>query len=354
MADRPRKRARRARQPSVKLADVAARAEVSTATASRVLNGTSHSVSDDLRERVLVAARELHYTPNAHAQAVARGASDTVGLVVHDIADPYFSAIAAGVTAQAEEQGMVVLLANTRRDPELELRYVAMLGAQRARAVIIAGSRSTRRNDAQRLRSEIERFTARGGQVACISQNRLGTDTVLPSNASAARALAKELCRLGHRRFAVLAGPADLLTARDRMSGFRAGVVDEGVRADAVRLVDGPFTRDGGYEVAAKLVAEGLDSTCVFAVNDVMAVGAMAAFRDAGLSIPEDVSVAGFDDIATLRDLVPRLTTVHLPLEEMGGQAARLALDPRRSRKARVIEVRGEVIVRESTRAIEP
>lgn len=341
-------------EPPVTLADVAARAGVSIATASRVLNSSSRTVGEDLRTRVLATARELHYTANAHAQAIARGASDTVGLVVHDIADPYFSAIAAGVTAEAEEQGMVVLLANTRRDPELEWHYVALLGAQRARAVIIAGSRSTRRKEVQRLRSEIGRFTARGGQVACISQNRLGTNTVLPQNASGARALARELCRLGHRRFAVLAGPADLETARDRVSGFRAGLTDEGATIGAARILHGAFTRDGGYEVAEKLVAEGLDATCVFAVNDVMAVGAMAALRDAGLSVPDDVSVAGFDDIATLRDLAPPLTTVHLPLEDMGRQAAELALRNERSRKPSVIKVDGEVILRASTRAIRP
>jgi LacI family transcriptional regulator len=344
------------RRAAVKLADVAALAGVSTATASRVLNDSSYAVRDELRERVLAAANELRYTPNAHAQAVARGASDIVGLVVHDIADPYFSTIAAGVTAEAEERGMVVLLANTWRDPELELRYVSMLSAQRARAVIIVGSRSTRRAEADRLRREIERFQSQGGHVACISQNRLGTDTVRPQNASAARALARQLARLGHRRFAILAGPPNLLTARDRMTGFRHGLLDEGVAADAIEVHTGPFTRDGGFEVAEKLVADGLGASCVFAVNDVMAVGAMAAFRAAGISVPDDVSVAGFDDIATLRDLVPPLTTVHLPLEQMGREAARLALDDRgaRRRGARVVDVAGEVIVRESTTAPAP
>jgi LacI family transcriptional regulator len=351
MAPHNAKRTPRALRPSIKLSDVAARAEVSTATASRVLNDTSYVVSDELRSRVLAAASELHYTPNAHARAVARGASDTVGLVVHDIADPYFSTIAAGVSGEAEEDGMVVLLANTWRDPELELRYVAMLSAQHARAVIIVGSRSTRRAEVERLRGEIERFRARGGHVACISQNRLGTDTVRPQNARGARALARELARLGHRRFAILSGPPNLLTARDRMSGFRSGLLDEGVRADAVEVRSGPFTRDGGYEVAERLVAQGLDVSCVFAVNDVMAVGVMAAFRDAGLSIPDDISVAGFDDIATVRDLVPPLTTVRLPLEQMGRQAARLALDARPG-KPRVVDVRGEVILRQSTRAV--
>jgi LacI family transcriptional regulator len=171
-------------------------------------------------------------------------------------------------------------------------------------------------------------------------QNRVG-----------ARDLARALAGLGHRRLAVLAGPPELLTARDRRVGFVEGLREAGV-ADEVRIVPGAFTRDGGYAAAARLVADGLDVTCVFAVNDVMAVGAMAAFRDHGLAIPEDISVAGFDDIQTLRDLVPSLTTVGLPLEEMGEQAATLALDTEPGAGPRTLRVRGEVVLRASTRPV--
>lgn len=338
-----------ARPPT--LADVAARAEVSLATASRVLNGSERLVGEPHRSRVLAAAAALGYTPNAHAQAIARGTSNVLGLILHDVTDPYFSAIADGVMRQAEQSGVVVVLAVTRRDPERELDYLAVLRAQRARAVILAGSRLASPEQTRRLAKELDAFAAAGGSSACISQDRLGTRTVLALNRPGARDLAQQLSGLGHRRFAVLAGPRDLLTARERCAGFLDGLVAAGLRREDVHVVHGGFTRDGGVEAAETLLAEGLRASCVFCVNDVMAVGAMAAFRDAGLTVPADVSVAGFDDIATLRDVTPRLTTVHLPLEEMGVQAARMALAPVPG-AGRVVKVRGEVVLRESTRSL--
>lgn len=335
-------------QSPVTLTDVARHAGVSLATASRVLNGSVRTVGGALRHRVLEAAAELGYTPNIHAQAMARGASNMVGLVLHDIADPYFSAIASGVTRMAEEHGLVVLLASTLRRADREVEYMAMMRAQRARAVIIAGTRSASRKQNERLAREITAFRAGGGRVAAITQNRLGTDTVLPENRSGARALARQLVGLGHRRFAVLGGPRELLTARDRVTGFREGVGDAG----EIHVVHGPFTRDGGYDVAGALIDEGLGATCIFAVNDVMALGATAALRQRGIRIPDDVSVAGFDDIETLRDLVPPLTTVRLPLQAMGRCAAEMILSEPPSPKPCVVRISGEVVLRESTRRI--
>lgn len=338
------------RRGPVRLAEVAVRAGVSLSTASRVLNG-GRSVGQPHRGRVLAVAAELGYRVNPHAQAIARGASNVVGLVVHDISDPYFSTIADGVMRQCEQRGLVVVMASTRRDPDRELDYVATLRAQRARAVIIVGSRTGDRDRTSRLAEEIAGFAESGGRVAAISQNRLGTHTVLVQNRAGARELARELVGLGHRRLAVLSGPPDLLTARDRQAGFAEGLADAGVPG-VVRTVPGAFTRDGGYAAATELLAGKTAVTCVFAVNDVMAVGAMAAFRDHGLSIPDDVSVAGFDDIRTLRDLVPSLTTVGLPLEEMGEQAAALALDAEPGDRPRTVRVRGEVVLRASTRRL--
>lgn len=333
------------------LSEVAAEAGVSLATASRVLNGGERVVGEPYRTRVIQAAELLGYRPNAQAQAIARGASNLVGLVVHDIADPYFAAIASGVTNEAEARGLVVMLGTTKRDPERELQFVSMLRSQRARAIIIAGSRTSDRSQTERLAKEIAGFVAGGGQVAAISQNRLGTHTVLAQNRAGAKDLAARLVLLGHRRFAVLAGPQDMLTARDRLAGFREGLAEAGVPDRDVVVRHGAFTRDGGYQLAEELAPD-LTATCVFAVNDVMAVGAMAALRTAGLAIPDDVSVAGFDDIATLRDLVPSLTTVRLPLEAMGARAARLAVDSDADAAPRVVRIRGEVILRDSTRAV--
>lgn len=337
----------------VTLGDVAKRSGVSLATASRVLNGSTRRVNEDLREVVLEAAGELGYTPNLHAQAIARGSSSTVGLVVHDIADPYFSAIASGVMRVADERGLILTLGTTLRNPNRELQYVTMLRAQRARAVILVGSRSSDAEQTDRLAAEIASFRKNGGHIACVSQAKLPADTVTPENRAGARDLAVQLAELGHKRFAVLAGPKPLLTARDRLRGFADGLRSKGLELEPQNIVYGAFTRDGGFDAAKELIQADTKATCVFAVNDVMAVGAMAACRELGLTVPADISIAGFDDIETLRDLIPSLTTVRLPLDEMGARAAELALelDPPEDTE-RIERVEGQVVLRESTRKI--
>lgn len=336
------------RASAVTLMDVAREAGVSLATASRVVNGSKdRRVRADLREQVLAAAAALRYSVNAQAQATARGVTDVVGLVVHDIADPYFSSIAAGVMRSADEHGLIVSMSSTGRRPERELDYVATLRSQRARALILAGSRVDDPALHERLAAEVAAFEAAGGRVAAISQKRLPVDTVLVENRAGARALAEDLVGEGHHRFAVLAGPRALFTARDRVAGFCDGLVRAGSRPPE-HVLHGAFTRDGGYTATAELLARATGPMCLFAVNDVMAVGAMAALRDRGVALPEQMGVAGFDDIHTLRDITPGLTTVRLPLEEMGATALELVLSERGERP-RLRRVRGEVIRREST-----
>jgi LacI family transcriptional regulator len=333
----------------VTLADVARRAGVSVATASRVLHGSStRRVRPELSTKVVEAAAALDYLPNLQAQAVARGRTDVVGLVVHDIADPYFSTIAAGAMRAADERRLTVTLGSTLRSPQRELEYVATLRAQRARAVILAGSRFADRGHIDQLAGELDAFRASGGRVAVISQHRLGVDTVMPENRAGARSLARELLALGHRRFAVLAGPTSLLTARDRLAGFKEGLREQDITLEREDVLHGAFTRDGGYEAAAQLLDRASAATCVFAVNDVMAVGAMAAMRERGVTVGRELSVAGFDDIAWLRDVTPALTTVRMPLEQMGADAVRMVLDDEPS-EPRVLRVHGKVVLREST-----
>lgn len=334
----------------VTLADVAKAAGVSLATASRAVNGSpDRTVREDLRERVFAAAAELNYSPNANAQAVARGRTSVVGVIVHDISDPYFSAIAAGAMQEAEQHDLIVTMATTQRDPDRELAYVRMLRAQRARAVVIAGSRSDDAESTRRLEQELTLLRAAGGRVAMISQQRLDVDTVQVENRAGARKLAYALHDLGHRRFAVLSGPTSLVTSRDRVTGFREALSRRGDAVPATHVCRGEFTRDGGYRAMAEVLDRSLDVTCVFAVNDVMAVGAMAAIRDHGRDPGRDLAVAGFDDIATLRDVVPALTTVRLPLEHMGREALRLALTDGDADGPRLERIDGEVIIREST-----
>ncbi|MDO7880647.1 LacI family DNA-binding transcriptional regulator [Salinibacterium soli] len=318
------------------LYDVAREAGVSLATASRSLNGSERRVKDEYRERVLAAAAKLGYTVNASAQAVARGGTSTVALLVSDIADPYFSTIAAGVIRAAESEGLVVTMAVTERDAQREIELVRMLRGQRPRILVLAGSRFADEPSRATLVGELEAFESAGGRVVVIGQEDLPFATVAIDNAGAT-ALARSLVELGYRRFAVLAGPADLVTARDRAAAFAAGLPTPPV------IVHGAFSRDAGYAAAHDLDLDGIDA--VFAVNDVMAIGAMSALRDRGVDVPGAVAVAGYDDIPTARDVSPALTTVHLPLEEAGAASVRLALGQESSLPS------ADVVLRASTPA---
>jgi LacI family transcriptional regulator len=338
------------RNPRATLQDVADLAGVSLTTASRVVSDGPRKVGRPLVDRVLVAVTELGYTANLQARAVATGQSSTIGVVVHDIADPYFSSIAAGLIEVAYARQLLVCLSSTPAGEFRECEYVALMRAQRARAVILIGSRSDEVEARQRLRAEIDAFRRLGGRVVTVGQDLLGVDTIMPENAAGAMALGRALVGQGHRSFAVLAGPRGLLTARDRLAGFRAGLQSSSVTLNPRNVLHGEFTRDGGYEAMSTVLASGDPlPDCVFAVADVMAVGALARLRAAGLSVPADIAVAGYDDIVTLRDVYPPLTTVRLPLTRMGQMAASLVLDDTAADRPRVMPVPGEVILREST-----
>jgi len=339
----------------VTLQDVADRAGVSLTTASRVVNDGSRRVGQALADRVHQAVGELGYTANLQARAVATGQSTMIGVALRDISDPYFSSIAAGLIEVAGAGGHLVCMTSTAAHEDAEREYVALMRAQRALAVVLVGSRSDSPAAREALRSELEAFTRSGGRAACVGQDLLGVDTVLPENRAGADALARALAALGHRRFAVLAGPRSLLTGQDRTEGFSGGLHAWSVPLDPARVVHGDLSRDGGYAAMSEILAAGEPlPDCVFAVSDIMAVGALARLRAAGLDVPGDIALAGFDDIPTLRDVYPPLTTVRLPLKRLGELAARLVLSGDAPQQPRVVPVPGEVVLRDSTRPRPP
>lgn len=347
-----RRRSGRARAQSsrVTLQDVADRAGVSLTTASRVVSAGPRKVGGNLVSRVNQAVAELGYTANLQARAVATGQSTVIGAVVHNIADPYFSTIAAGLIEVADRHGLLVCLSSAAAGEAAEREYVELMRAQRARAVVLIGSRSGDAAALADLRAGVGAFRQAGGRAVCVGQDLLGVDTIMPENSAGAAALAQALVAQGHRRFAVLAGPRGLLTAVDRLAGFEAGLRSWSVGLDPQDVMHGSFTRDGGYEAMSTVLAAGGPlPDCVFAVTDVMAVGALARLRAGGLSVPADIAVAGFDDISTLRDVYPPLTTVRLPLQRMGEMAANLVLSDPGGGGPRVVPVPGEVVLREST-----
>ncbi|WP_343320208.1 LacI family DNA-binding transcriptional regulator [Arthrobacter sp. TMP15] len=349
----------------VKLTEVARQAGVSLATASRVLNGSSRTPAPDIAERVKAAAEELGYVANAQAQALARSTTGLVGLVVHDIADPYFSAIAHGVQQAALDTNHQVLLAGTdiERDGDspggAELAAVNAFISYRTDAIILAASRLL--DEDPRLIMALSRYVRNGGRVVTLGASAIHEAQVVHvENHDGAAALAGALLDQGIRRFVILAGPHDRNTARIRVEGFSDRLAQ--AKLQPLAVVHGAFTSQGGYDSTLEYldslgplsVAQELNAAvefgdgsplCIMAANDVMALGAMTALRSRGLRIPEDVQVTGFDDIPTLRDHFPGLTTYRLPLENIGRLAAQMALAPLAKQPP---SVTGTVVLRES------
>ncbi|OII38993.1 hypothetical protein BIU98_12705 [Curtobacterium sp. MMLR14_010] len=333
------------------LADVAQRAGVSLATASRALNGSARRVRPEFLERVHVAARELHYTANVQAQAVARGTTTSLALVVGDIADPYFAAIAAGAIRAADEAGLVVTITSTGGDASREREVLDVVAGLRPRAVVLAVSRHLGGNG-DAVRDGIAALVAGGAGVSALvsdvdgaAAGVEGVHALVVRNLSGAAALAGALVEQGHRSFAVLAGEPDLVTAHARVEGFVAGLAAHGIRLDHGAVIPSAFSRDGGYQAMTQLLDAGSPPRCVFAVTDLMAVGALTAIRERGLVPGVDIGVAGFDDVRMLVDVVPALSTVRLPLEEIGARAVRRALGTDDDAD----DVDGEVVLRAST-----
>jgi LacI family transcriptional regulator len=307
------------------LHDVAATAGVSLATASRVLNGSTRKVAESYRARVQAAADELGYTANLSAQATAKGTSAIIALLVADIADPYFGQLASGVARGADEAGLVVTIAITERDAAREMRLVRALRGQRPRGLILAASRSSD-SAAPELQHEFDALGRTGGRVVAVGPGAGDVRTVLIDNEGGARALGEALAQRGYRSAVIIGAEEGVRTSDDRIAGFTDGFGSGGGSVD--RVYRGAFTRDAGEAAMRDALADGIPSgTLVFAISDVVAIGALTAMREAGREVGPDIALAGFDDIPTARDVTPPLTTVRVPLEDVGYQTLRAAVD---------------------------
>jgi len=310
------------------LRDVALLAGVSEATASRVL-GETRNVRAELRERVLTAAAKLRYQPNPHARALARSRDPSIGIVLHDVADPYFSEIVRGVLEEAEASGRITVISSTGRDAERELAYIRHFRAQRVEALLLAGSGRVDRAVGGRISAEVLSFEQAGGRAVLIGRHHAVGDMVVPDNRGGGRQMADHLVGLGHRCIGVIAGPDDLTTSHDRLQGFRDRLGELGVALPDEQVRPGAFDLESG-EVASQALLEAVPSmTAIFALNDVMVIGALATLRRLGLRVPDDISVAGFGDIPLAASLTPPLTTIQIPMAEIGRRAFALAFSER-------------------------
>lgn len=319
---------------TVTLADVAARAQVSPATVSRVLNG-NYPVAASTRERVLKAVDELDYVLNGPASALAAATSDLVGILVNDIADPFFGIMAGAVQSEIGGPGgraggeRLAVVCNTGGTPERELTYLTLLQRQRAAAVVLTGGAMEDETHQAAVAAKLRRLVEAGTRVVLCGRPPApdtGAIALTFDNRGGGRELTEHLIGLGHRRLGYIAGPEERTTTRHRLEGHRTALAAHGIEEDPRWTVHGRYDREAGYEATLELLRRDPTLTAVVAANDTVALGACAALRDSGLRIPDDVSVAGFDDLPFSIDAVPALTTVRLPLAEAGARAGRVAM----------------------------
>lgn len=327
--------------------DVARLAEVSVATASRVISESGYPVATEVRERVLAAARDLNYVPNAFARGLSKRESRLIGLVVPNITEPFFLEIGLGTEHHANRHGYMVILCNTDRDLAKEHKYVEELRAMRAGIILVGRS-----GYSQELLAELGGYPA---PVVAIGRHQLPCSCVQPENVHGAVDATAHLIRFGHRRIAFVGGPASSTSAIDRLEGFRQAMRQHGLPVDEKLVVESDYTVEGGAVAMKQLLGHSEAPDALFAGNDQMAIGAMREIKRSGLRIPEDLSVIGFNDIPLAAFVDPPLTTIRLPLQEIGRIAADMLLRQLKSRQREqlAVSIRGELVVRGSTAARE-
>ncbi len=326
--------------------DVARLAGVSRATVSYVVSGSSDvPISAETRERVLKAVSQLNYAPDARAQSLRSGDSNTVGLLIPDLHNPHYWSIVQGVEETVREQGYDLLLTSTSLDPEREAQTLAALSSRRMDALILTLS------FLEKSKTALTRLAANGYPVVTLSNTSFNVDAVVATYRTATAQIMAHLLGLGHTRIGFIFGVGSKELATNRMAVYQESLTGAGLAIDP-DLIDysGPRIEDG-YNAAQRLLARAPRPTALLVINDWLAIGALRAVGENGLRVPEDISIASFDDTEMAAYLNPPLTSVRSNGHELGRQAASLVLEriQKPGLPIRRVQIEAELVIRQST-----
>jgi LacI family transcriptional regulator, galactose operon repressor len=327
--------------PTIK--QVAERARVSTATVSRVLAG-GNGVRRELIESVQEAVRALDYHPNRVARNLRVRTTRTIGLIIPDIQNPFFTSVVRGIEDVLQADGYTLLLGNTDDNQERERIYLSTLRAEGVAGIILV--------TADGRTPELRRLLK--AKVPLIVIDRvppgLNVDAVTVANSEGAREATAHLIALGHRRIGLIGGPAHLSTASERQAGFEEALRAAGCASAPELIKYGDFRQTGGYRAMLELLSLPEPPTAVFITNNLMTLGALQAIHERGLSIPDDIGIISFDDMSWATSLQPPLTAVAQPTYELGAAAAELLLARMREpdRPVRRVVLNTELMIRSS------
>ncbi|MGD2205974.1 MAG: LacI family DNA-binding transcriptional regulator [Anaerolineae bacterium] len=337
----------------VSIKDIARAANVSHSTVSRALSD-SPLVSAKTKARIQRLAHKMGYSPDAQARSLVMGRTQTIGVVVTTIADPFIAQVVQEIEGTAHDHGYSVILASSNSKPEREIAAVDMLQSKRVDSVIVTSSRV-----GALYHKHLDRL---GVPVVLVNSHSEEEGTYIFSitvdNRHGGCLATQHLTQLGHRRIAYITGPADHSDDLDRLAGYRHILTEFGITFDPDLVVQGTGRGDGGERAWPALAALDEPPTAVFCYNDMTAIGLLRAARRAGLAIPQDLAVVGFDNIPFAAYVNPPLTTIAQPMLDLGKQAVEMALalmsdeNPENESVSNIV-VQGQLIVRESSGALE-
>jgi LacI family transcriptional regulator len=331
--------------------EVARLANVSITTVSRVLSGSTYPVSEEKRNRVLDAAARLNYSPSALAKAMVTGDTRIVGVIIGDATDPYFATIVRGVEDAAREHGYLVVVCNSDRDPEVEISYLKTLNDYRVDGLIFAGGGLDDQNYIEEVTKIVELFKSRGAVCVSLAKQPVPSFPVLVDNRQVVRDAMNYLIGLGHTRIAYVSGPELLTTTQSRLEGYSQAVEEHGIDRDPDLIIGGDYTYQAGLRATTKIDAMSRKPTAILASNDIMAIGCLVGLKERDYQIPRDISVIGIDDIAFTRFVDPPLTTVSVPMYDLGkiGMENLITLRKGDRPDRKMVVLPHQIIVRKST-----
>lgn len=301
------------------ISDVARAAGVSIATVSRALNRAPRGVRAPVRRRVLKAAAALDYRPNALARGLLSQRTNTLALLMTDIANSYFAEVARGVEDACRKRGYSLFLCNTDRNRDTARHYLGVLREKRVDGVLVmAGGRPGPQ--------PFEALPGQGVPVVVIGRFDIPVPAVRIDNRLGGREAAEHVLALGHRRIGAILGPRGSTTSLDMLAGYRDAFRAHGVALDPAWILRGDARAPSGLRLAERLLRRPGRPTALLAVNDQTAMAAVRAALNLGLRVPQDVSIVGYDGIELASFMSPALTTLRLPLQQMGATAADLLL----------------------------
>jgi len=303
----------------VTIHDVAREAGVSHTTVSRALNNKGE-LSPETRTRILAVAERLNYVPSSVAQALASGATKTLGLIITNSASPVYAAVVHAIEGAAHAVGYGLLLCNSAGSQEQALRCLAMLQSKQVDGLIVAPAQTDRRDIAVLQRSGIP-FV-----LLLRYFPDLQTDYVIMDNVEAGRLVTDHLLQRGHRRIGHVAGPLHISSGQGRLVGYRQALEACGVPYDESLVCHAAFTMEGGYEASRQLLNRPQRPTAIFAATDMQAVGVLKASKEFGLAVPGDLALAGGDDIELAQYLEVPLTSFNQPSDEIGAQVVAILM----------------------------